>query len=138
MSCPWCGRRLDPGRDAKTDADRWRTLVYCSDPFGTCPFTEVGNPGEGIPVVTVDDELYRLLPAFVISTADKFAQLPWKGPLHLLFGRVTHRCTRHGYRSTDLDKVGEREERNKYNRTASLPAAETVECPPLRPPDLII
>jgi len=51
-------------------------------------------------VVTVDDELYRLLPAFVISTADKFAQLPWKGPLHLIFGRVTHRCTRHGYKAT--------------------------------------
>ncbi len=138
VSCPWCGRRLDAGRDARTDTDRWRTLVFCSDPFGACPFTEAGSPGEGIPVVTVDDELYRLLPAFVISTADKFAQLPWKGPLHLLFGRVTHRCTRHGYRSPDLDKVGEREERNKHNRTASLPAAETVPCLPLRPPDLII
>ena len=72
-------------------------------------FTEAGSPGEGIPVLTVDDELYRLLPAFIISTADKFAQLPWKGPLHLLFGRVSQRCTRHGYRSPDLDKIGQRE-----------------------------
>jgi len=37
VSCPWCGRRLDAGRDAKTDADRWRTLVFCSDPFEACP-----------------------------------------------------------------------------------------------------
>jgi hypothetical protein len=138
VSCPWCGCRLDPGRDAKTDPDRWRTLVYCSDPFGACPFTEAGSPGEGIPVVTVDDELYRLLPAFIISTADKFAQLPWKGPLHLLFGRVSRRCTRHGYRSADLDKVGEREERDSHRKTSSLPAASTVGCEPLRPPDLII
>ncbi|MHB8464562.1 MAG: hypothetical protein ACYDH6_13900 [Acidimicrobiales bacterium] len=138
VSCPWCGSRLDPGRDAKTDPDRWRTLVYCSDPFGSCPFTETGSPGEGIPVVTVDDELYRLLPAFIIATADKFAQLPWKGPLHLLFGRVTHRCTRHGYRSPDLDKVGEREERDSHRKTGILPAASTVQCAPLRPPDLII
>lgn len=138
VACPWCGSRLDPGRDAKTDADRWRTLVYCSDPFGSCPFTELGSPGEGIPVVTVDDELYRLLPAFIISTADKFAQLPWKGPLHLLFGRVSQRCTRHGYRSPDLDKVGQREERNSHNATGSLPKASTVPCDPLRPPDLII
>ncbi len=138
VACPWCGSRLDPGRDAKTDADRWRTLVYCSDPFGSCPFTEVGSPGEGIPVVTVDDELYRLLPAFIISTADKFAQLPWKGPLHLLFGRVSQRCTRHGYRSPDLDKVGQREERNSHNATGSLPKGSTVPCDPLRPPDLII
>ncbi|MFP5327659.1 MAG: DISARM system helicase DrmA [Acidimicrobiia bacterium] len=138
VACPWCGSRLDPGRDAKTDADRWRTLVYCSDAFGSCPFTEVGSPGEGIPVITVDDELYRLLPAFIISTADKFAQLPWKGPLHLLFGRVTQRCTRHGYRSPDLDKVGQREERNSHNATGSLPKATTIPCDPLRPPDLII
>jgi Helicase conserved C-terminal domain len=138
VSCPWCGSRLDPGRDAKTDPDRWRTLIYCSDPFGSCPFTEAGSPGEGIPVLTVDDELYRLLPAFIISTADKFAQLPWKGPLHLLFGRVSQRCTRHGYRSPDLDKIGQREERNSHNATASLPKASTVPCGPLRPPDLII
>jgi hypothetical protein len=138
VSCPWCGSRLDPGRDAKTDPDRWRTLIYCSDPFGSCPFTEAGSPGEGIPVVTVDDELYRLLPAFIISTADKFAQLPWKGPLHLLFGRVSRRCTRHGYRSPDMDKVGEREERDSHRRTGSLPVASTISCEPLRPPDLII
>jgi hypothetical protein len=138
VACPWCGNRLDPGRDAKTDNDRWRTLLYCSDPFGGCPFTEAGSPGEGIPVITVDDELYRLLPAFVISTADKFAQLPWKGPLHLLFGRANRRCTRHGYRSPDLDKVGQREERDSHQRTGTLPPATTVECVPLRPPDLII
>ena len=138
VACPWCGSRLNPGRDAKTDNDRWRTLLYCSDPFGNCPFTEAGSPDEGIPVVTVDDELYRLLPAFVISTADKFAQLPWKGPLHLLFGRVSQRCTRHGYRSPDLDKVGQREERDSHRRTGTLPPATTVDCDPLRPPDLII
>jgi hypothetical protein len=138
VACPWCGSRLDPGRDAKTDDELWRTLLFCSDPFGGCPFTEAQSPGEGIPVITVDDELYRLLPAFVISTADKFAQLPWKGPLHLLFGRVSERCTRHGYRSPDLDKVGQREERNSHQRTANLPPATTVGCEPLRPPDLII
>jgi Helicase conserved C-terminal domain len=138
VACPWCGSRLDPGRDAKTDDDRWRTLLYCSDPFGSCPFTEAKSLGEGIPVITVDDELYRLLPAFVISTADKFAQLPWKGPLHLLFGHVHRRCTRHGYRSPDLDKVGQREERDSHQRTGTLPPATTVECVPLRPPDLII
>jgi len=138
VACPWCGSRLDAGRDAKTDNDRWRTLLYCSDPFGSCPFTEAGSPGEGIPVVTVDDELYRLLPALIIATADKFAQLPWKGPLHLLFGRATRLCTRHGYRSPDLDKVGQREERDSHHRTATLPAASTVECLALRPPDLII
>ncbi len=53
--------------------------MYCPDPLGRCPFTKGNAPDEGIPVVTVDEEIYRLLPAFIIATVDKFAQLPWKG-----------------------------------------------------------
>jgi len=137
-SCPWCGRELSGGRDAKFDPDRWRTLLYCSDEMGECPFTERQSEREGIPVVTVDEELYRLLPALVIATADKFAQLPLQGPLHMLFGRVSRRCTRHGYRSADLDLYTGREERDSHNQTRDLPKASTVACLPLRPPDLII
>ncbi len=136
--CPWCGRRLDKAADAQTDPDTWRTLLFCSDPFGECPFTEAGSDGEGIPVVTVDEEIYRLLPSLIIATADKFAQLPWQGPLHMLFGRVSRRCTRHGYRSADLDRLNDREERDSHKKTRKLPTAQTVDVDPLRPPDLII
>lgn len=139
VTCPWCGTRLDAARDAKSDPDRWRTLLFCGDEFGTCAFTEAQSPGEGLPVVTVDEELYRLLPSFVISTADKFAQLPWRGPLHMLFGHVTKRCERHGYRSVDLDTLDPRRpEADSHNKRGSLPAARTVDVEPLRPPDLII
>lgn len=143
VTCPWCGTRLDAGRDARSDPNRWRTLLFCGDQFGRCPFTDAGSPNEGLPVVTVDEELYRLLPSFIISTADKFAQLPWRGPLHLLFGNVTRRCERHGYRSTDLDTIdSQRPERDSHNKTGpkagDLPAAKTVAVEPLRPPDLII
>jgi hypothetical protein len=139
VTCPWCGTRLDASRDAKSDVDRWRTLLFCGDEFGTCAFTEAKSPGEGLPVVTVDEELYRLLPSFVISTADKFAQLPWRGPLHMLFGNVTRRCERHGYRSPDLDTMdSNRPEADSHNKRNNLPAAKTVTVEPLRPPDLII
>jgi hypothetical protein len=142
-ACPWCGRELRLAHDVEADATRWRTLTYCSDAFGECPFTKAGEQaagvvGEGIPVVTVDDEIYRLLPSLVISTADKFAQLPWQGALHLLFGSVTTRCTRHGYRSPDLDRVGEREEKDSHPARDGWPRAQTVAVAPLRPPDLII
>lgn len=138
LDCPWCGRELDRGRDLRSDEKRWRTLLFCSDAFGTCPFSEVNSPGEGIPAVTVDEEIYRLLPALVVATADKFAQLPWQGPLHLLFGRVSRRCTRHGYRSPDLDIYAGHEEADSHRVVGSLPAATTIDCLPLRPPDLII
>ncbi len=139
VTCPWCGTRLDAGRDAVSDVDRWRTLLFCGDEMGRCEFTQVNSPGEGLPVVTVDEEIYRLLPAFIISTADKFAQLPWRGPLHLLFGRVSARCERHGYRSEDLDVLdSSRKEADTHHKTGALPAAKTVAVTPLRPPDLII
>ena len=72
--------------------------VFCGDELGDCAFSGRKSPDEGFPVVTVDEEIYRLLPSLVIATVDKFAQLPWQGPLHTLFGRVERKCTRHGYR----------------------------------------
>ena len=138
VSCPWCGSDIDPAIHARPDPDRWRTLVFCGDSLGRCEFTEKGSPDEGLPVITVDEEIYRLLPSLVISTADKWAMLPWRGELHLLFGTAKKRCTRHGYRSPDLDAVGDRKEADRHTRTALLPAAETVDVTPLRPPDLII
>lgn len=142
-TCPWCGSLLSMGADVTADPALWRTLVYCSDPFGDCPFTSAGEQQtgvgrEGIPVVTVDDEIYRLLPSLIISTADKFAQLPWQGSLHLLFGSVSRRCTRHGYRSPDLDVSGGHDERDSHPASGKLPRAKTVDVEPLRPPDLII
>jgi len=45
-------------------------------------------PDEGIPVLTVDEEIFRRLPALVVATVDKFAQLPWNGATQTLFGLV--------------------------------------------------
>jgi hypothetical protein len=133
--CPWCGAPLEAGRDLVKDDVRARVLTVCSDPFGGCPFTQASSGGEGIPVVTTDDEIYRLLPAFIIATIDKFAQLPWHGPLHLLFGRTQRRCERHGYRSIDLIADCNAD---KHTAKSGSPAAATVACDRLRPPDLIL
>lgn len=138
VSCPWCGSSIDPGRDAQTDTDRWRTLVYCGDPMGQCEFSPHKSPREGLPVLTVDEEICRLLPSLVIATADKFALLPWQGQLHVLFGSVERRCERHGYRTADLDHVGTHVEADTHRAQGGLPAAQTISVTALRPPDLII
>lgn len=137
--CPWCGRELDPKTDTKYDSGLVRFLVFCGDER-ECPFTARHAPDEGIPVITVDEEIYRLLPAFVIATIDKFAQLPWNGALSNLFGRVNSRCERHGFRNPDLDRGHQShwEERNSHQPLESRPAAKTVPAGRLRPPDLII
>jgi len=138
-NCPWCGAGLLPGRDAKVDGILHREFLSCSDRRGECEFTQVNSP-EGLPVLTTDEEIYRLLPGLIIATIDKFAQLPWQGPLHLLFGRVTRRCERHGYRSPDLEQWVRWDEADRHNANSrhGLPAARTEVCLPLRPPDLII
>jgi len=136
VSCPWCGTNIDV-RGLQRDPVNDRALIYCVDPTGECPFTEAGSPGEGIPLVTVDDDIYRLVPSFLISTVDKFAQLPWEGALTHLFGHVDRRCSRHGYRHPDLDsRVGCGAD--THPARGGKPAARTEAVRPLRPPDLIL
>ncbi len=138
VACPWCGEELDPARDATSHAQLWRTLITCGDSKGRCPFTAKRSGGEGIPVLSVDEEIYRLLPDLVIATADKFAQLPWQGATTTLFGRVTRKCSRHGFRTPDLDVMGEHTEADTHPKAGDLPPASTADCLPRRPPDLII
>jgi Helicase conserved C-terminal domain len=138
VACPWCGDELDPTRDASSHPQLWRTLITCGDSKGRCPFTAKRSSGEGIPVVSVDEEIYRLLPDLVIATADKFAQLPWQGATSALFGRVSRKCSRHGYRTPDLDAWSGHTEADTHQKSGDLAPASTSDCLPCRPPDLII
>jgi hypothetical protein len=83
-NCPWCGTkftsqsfRLVPNVTAPTDL-----RVHCVN--HKCEFT--GD--RWLPILGVDEPIYRRLPAFVIATVDKFAGLPWTGRTGTLFGFV--------------------------------------------------
>ena len=88
--CPWCQTEfnrdcfsLQPSK-AKTSS----VAVGCRDL--ACPFN-LGRNSDGIPVLFVDEQIYRELPCFIVSTVDKFAMLPWRGETGMLFGRVRGR-----------------------------------------------
>ncbi|WP_201366715.1 DISARM system helicase DrmA [Dictyobacter formicarum] len=133
--CPWCGQEIETGKDIIVESyekGRGRTLTYCSDPFGACPFSRAKSNEEGIPVLVVDEEIYRLLPALLIATVDKFAQLPWKGETQMLFGQVDQRCERHGFRSPEI------KDSDKHRPVGHHQQAHSYAHAPLRPPDLII
>jgi hypothetical protein len=49
-----------------------------------CDFTR----DRPLPILTVDQPIYRRLPAFLIATVDKFASLPWVGETGAFFGHV--------------------------------------------------
>jgi hypothetical protein len=134
LACPWCGSELtvnNKQQDYVADEQREIVNVYCST--RQCFFSRVN--GDGIPAHTVDTQLYRKVPSLVISTVDKFAQMPFNGRVQSLFGIVANECPRHGFIS---DGEGSAHSGKSHNATAGLPKATVVPTKPLEPPDLII
>lgn len=124
--CPWCGAELTPGSlslltDGKPTT-RGAEEVRVACPNDECEFCAANYP-EGIPVVFVDEHVYRELPSFLIGTVDKFAMVPWRGETGKLFGKVTGRSGRRFYNRTDYDK---------------LPKGATPLTGGLLPPELIV
>ena len=82
--CPWCGTKfkansfqLVPNPDFPTGSPR-----------GVCQSALRVQPGQTLPILAVDEPIYRRLPCFLIATVDKFAAMPWTGEVGAFFGRV--------------------------------------------------
>jgi len=115
--CPWCGSRFTP--DSLTllpDDDKPDELRIVCTNF-ECAF--IGD--RPLPIVAVDDSLYRRLPAFLIATVDKFATLPWVAESGVLLGGAT-RYAKQGF-------AGAGEKQGSWGNALSAP---------LPPPDLVI
>jgi len=119
-NCPWC--RTELTRDSLTLAPNFtnptEVVVGCVNI--KCEFRAAKNP-EGLPVLFVDEQIYRELPCFIVATVDKFAMLPWRGETGMLFGRVHSRDGRRFYGPLDPAVKG----------AHSLPGR-------VRPPELIV
>jgi hypothetical protein len=138
LVCPSCGTKLRPHHDLRVKSNKRRVFLFCPNGEGknACHFSETRSPDEGLPILTIDEEIYRYAPSLVIATVDKLAQLPWRGFAGLLFGRTREWCPRHGYRHDDLDmKTGCG---SRHNAKDGLPPVVSQQVPRLRPPDLII
>ena len=100
-TCPWCHRPLQHEgffllpQNSRRNPDRLE--IYCREPrkredkdkfshMGTCPF----HRETPLPLLAVDEQIYRRLPCFLIATVDKFAALPWLGKTSSIFGNVSH------------------------------------------------
>lgn len=117
-NCPWCGWKFTK--------DSFKLLPNANEPTDLrvmcisrkCAFHVRVQP-RGVPILAVDDPIYRRLPAFIIATVDKFASLPWVGQSAGLFGRVDRYDTEGFY-------------------GPSSPGVGRALLGPLLPPDLII
>jgi len=132
--CPWCGSEIQETRDIEVrrfNNDIGKTIIYCSD-VHHCDFRKAASNGLGLPVVVVDDEIYRRPPSMLIATVDKFAMMAWRGQVRALFGKANQECPRHGLLWPEADCNG------NHNKKGSLGAVKVKEITPIRPPDLII
>jgi len=131
VACPRCGTGLVTEKGVPesqtyvTDSTSQRTLIWCRN--SDCDFCARRSNSQGLPVVVVDDEIYRTCPSLVVATVDKFARLPFKGETRALFG-LRNRFSRTYGHITEAhgDSVGGRKLR------------DAVPAPNLLPPELII
>jgi hypothetical protein len=83
-TCPWCGEKFDSNsfRLIPHEIAPVNLTVHCVN--HKCEF----SGDRSLPILGVDEPIYRRLPAFLIATVDKFAALPWTGETGTLFGLV--------------------------------------------------
>jgi len=114
-SCPWCGSRFGPDSFALLpNDDQPRELrIVCAN--FECDFSR----DRALPIVAVDEPIYRRLPAFLIATVDKFASLPWVGQAGVLLGGADRHDAKGFY-------------------GAAEPGSGVRLAAPLPPPDLVI
>jgi hypothetical protein len=114
--CPWCGRKftnlsfkLLPNSDNPTDL-----RISCVN--RECAFSR----NLSLPILAVDEPIYRRLPCFMIATVDKFAALPWTGQVGAFFGRV------------------ERSDKDGFYGSCDPGRGQRLPGPRLFPPELVI
>ena len=115
--CPWCAKKfgresfkLLPHRDEPKEL-----RVKCLN--RRCEFS---RDGQYLPILSVDDQIYRRLPCFMIATVDKFAAMPWTGEVGKLFGKV------------------QRHDQNGFYGPCEPTLGNPIEGGDLLPPELII
>jgi len=83
-ACPWCGTPFAPSSFSCMTNEHAPTNLEIRCANTGCDFSR----NRPLPVLTVDEPIYRRLPAFLIATVDKFASLPWVGETGAFFGHV--------------------------------------------------
>lgn len=84
-TCPFCGKKEV---NLRFNRSTWRLEHVCDNP--ECPV-------DVLPLMIVDNEIYRYLPSIVVSTIDKMAMLGTSNDFKMLFGQVKKKCLVHGF-----------------------------------------
>ncbi|MCB9643729.1 MAG: helicase [Myxococcales bacterium] len=117
-NCPWCGTKFERGSfQLLPNPDEPKDLrIQCANK--SCTYGIKKSAGGRsrkaaiieqlpLPILAIDEPIYRRLPCFLIATVDKFASLPWVGQTAGLFGRV-ERYDQDGFYSAAEKGIGQR------------------------------
>ena len=124
VSCPWCGSDDRPGgRCAVRPGPLAHAGLLRRRSRSLRVHRDAAARHEGSPVVTVDEEIYRLLPvARDLHGRTSSRSCRGRARCTCCSGGAERKCTRHGYRSPDLDVVGDKK-RGRQARPDGHPAA---------------
>ena len=86
-TCPCCGEK---NVNMRFNKDNWKLEHVCDNP--NCSV-------DVLPLLIVDNEIYRYLPSLVVSTVDKMAMIGTTNEFRMLFGQVKSKCDIHGFSS---------------------------------------
>lgn len=86
-TCPCCGKKQV---NVQFNRETWKLEHVCDNP--ECQIN-------ALPLLIVDNEIYRYLPSVVVSTIDKMAMLGTSNDFRTLFGQVRMKCPIHGFTS---------------------------------------
>jgi hypothetical protein len=144
-TCPWCNRPLQPqGFDLLPKRAPDRLVIHCrtvpnptkADALSERDFAHIGpcpfDQQTALPILAVDEQIYRRLPCFLIATVDKFAALPWVGKTSALFGNVTSYQLERGASAVQPEPAG------FWGAAESEGGSHQLEAGRLPPPELII
>ena len=106
-TCPVCGKKMV---NMRFNRNNWKLEHYCAN--SECKVDD-------LPLLIVDNEIYRYLPSIVVSTIDKMAMIGTTNEFKMLFGQVKKWCPVHGF-SCQSKCLVEREGCRKSLRTVDL------------------
>lgn len=99
LKCPWCGSQMGLIKGVNNDRVKgykrrpvsgYQTIVYQCD-NSACEFSKMDY---NLPLLAIDEDIYKRPPTLLIGTVDKFAMLTWKPEARSLFGfRESERLT---------------------------------------------
>ena len=86
-TCPNCGKKKV---NLRFNKEIWKLEHVCDNPDCSVKV---------LPLLIVDNEIYRYLPSIVVSIVDKMAMLGTTNEFRMLFGQVKTKCAIHGFSS---------------------------------------